>query len=395
MLSRGVASARSITVLAAGLSLLIAAELPAATAKSRTKSKTQLAREAVQRPLGVDPAFPLDHRRLLLAEELQRMWTRDADRLVYVVSQALPDGSSNQLPMLLAIAHAETNGRILLVSEAGAAGLAQATPIAYLTEGLQGRLFVTPDYLTGAEAYFLKKPLNDAEKIAEYVAEGGDRDFALELLYSAFKLRREGIPELEVLAPFGGAAYLDRVHRRDAHNLAVLEELEILFTRRAEKAALTRFAVRTRDEYRTMRDIQKVAWKQYQQDLVSERDKVLREEFGQDPEAIIRDRAYEACEVLARELDDRFSPYSMASFLVAHLQTKIDEAKELGVPSDELERITAGLYNGGGHNIKRMRTGLINYLPETQNYMKKVPETSRRLQQVLSRPEPNEPASAE
>ena len=62
------------------------------------------------------------------------MWTRDADRLVEVLQRAQHDTTdSPELTFLLAIAHAETNGRILDVSEAGAVGLAQATPVAFPT----------------------------------------------------------------------------------------------------------------------------------------------------------------------------------------------------------------------------------------------------------------------
>jgi hypothetical protein len=42
--------------------------------------------------------------------------------------------------------------------------------------------------------------------------------------------------------------------------------------------------------------------------------------------------------------------------------------------------MTAALYNGGSHNVKRMLAGLIVSLPETQRYMKKVPATARRLE---------------
>ena len=64
-----------------------------------------------------------------LARELSTMWTRNPDELVHVIddaSRAAPVSPS--VTLLLAIAHAETNGKILDVSEAGAVGLAQATP---------------------------------------------------------------------------------------------------------------------------------------------------------------------------------------------------------------------------------------------------------------------------
>jgi hypothetical protein len=46
--------------------------------------------------------------------------------------------------------------------------------------------------------------------------------------------------------------------------------------------------------------------------------------------------------------------------------------------------MTAALYNGGSHNVKRMIVGLISSLPETQRYMKKVPATRRRLDRSLA-----------
>ena len=46
--------------------------------------------------------------------------------------------------------------------------------------------------------------------------------------------------------------------------------------------------------------------------------------------------------------------------------------------------MTAALYNGGSHNVKRMLAGLIRTLPETEKYMKKVPATRRRLDGVIA-----------
>src|SRR5438128_6175703 len=107
-----------------------------------------------------------------LARELSTMWTRNPNELVRVV-----DGASRAAPvspsvtLLLAIAHAETNGKILDVSEAGAVGLAQATPIACRQEQIEGKMFVTADYTIGARAYILKKPLGDADRIATLVLD--------------------------------------------------------------------------------------------------------------------------------------------------------------------------------------------------------------------------------
>ncbi|MCU1245651.1 MAG: hypothetical protein JWN02_1561, partial [Acidobacteria bacterium] len=51
---------------------------------------------------------------------------------------------------------------------------------------------------------------------------------------------------------------------------------------------------------------------------------------------------------------------------------------------DKIEEMTAALYNGGSHNVKRMLAGLIASLPETQRYMKKVPATRRRLDHSIA-----------
>ena len=48
------------------------------------------------------------------------------------------------------------------------------------------------------------------------------------------------------------------------------------------------------------------------------------------------------------------------------------------------EAMTAALYNGGSHNVKRMLAGLIRTLPETEKYMRKVPATRRRLDGVIA-----------
>ena len=46
--------------------------------------------------------------------------------------------------------------------------------------------------------------------------------------------------------------------------------------------------------------------------------------------------------------------------------------------------MTAALYNGGAHNVKRMLAGLIASLPETERYMRNVPATRRRLDSVVA-----------
>jgi hypothetical protein len=146
----------------------------------------------------------ISHREHALARELSTMWTRNPDELVRVIddaSRAAP--TSPSVTLLLAIAHAETNGKILDVSEAGAVGLAQATPIACRQEQIEGKMFVTADYTLGARAYILKKPLGDADRIATLVLDHyGDKKTlkkARRLLTAARSLRREGVDELDLL----------------------------------------------------------------------------------------------------------------------------------------------------------------------------------------------------
>lgn len=336
----------------------------------------------------VVPPFPLSQRGIILAEELSRQWTRDARQLVAVLEQAVDEEpNSPPLTFLLAVAHAETNGKILIVSEAGAVGLAQATPSAYLREGGRGKLFVTPDYVAGSLAYILKKPLGDADTIATMVVEDSSDAAWAEartLLHAAFKFRREGVDELMLLQPYGGSAFIVELHEQDRHNLEVLQELETLLDHCASPLEMSLFQVRVREQYETLKLMQRFYWRRYQADLVSARDRLLRRAFQKEPKTILAQYAYQAAELAARELDDRFSPWSMARFLRDHLVTKMDQAYELGIPEQELERVTAGLYNGGSHNVLRMRTGLIRNLPETDNYMRKVPAMKARLDDALA-----------
>jgi len=377
----------------AGLALPAEAKKTTRTKRSRQRTATRRAPE--RKPVvetfslrAVDPEYPLDQDGRRLAQELANLWTRDADRLVSVVQAAQSDTvEPAPLTLLLAIAHAETNGRILLVSEAGAVGLAQATPIAYLTEGLEGNLFITRNYVVGARAYIMKKPLHDADMIATILLEDPSvqgRIRARELLDAAYKYRQEGVAELEVLIPYAGSSFRSELESDDRENLRVLDELSALLENGSDVAELTRFRDEARACYRAMRDLQKTVWKVYQQEIVAERDEVLRRTFSMEPSVVIQTMAYEASETLARELDERFSPRKMARFLNDHLLTKFDEAYELGVAEDAIERMTAGLYNGGGHNIKRMIAGLIADLPETVNYMRKVPATRRQLDATRS-----------
>src|SRR5215212_10288677 len=164
-----------------------------------------------------------------LAREMADMWTRNPEELVVVIDDAARSmPSAPSVTLLLAIAHAETNGKILDVSEAGAVGLAQATPIACRQEQFDGPLFVTKDYLIGSRAYILKKPLGDADTIASLVVAKDDakaRAKAKRLLKSARDLRREGIDELELLAPYASKKYFAAIESMDEHNVAALKKL--------------------------------------------------------------------------------------------------------------------------------------------------------------------------
>ncbi|MEK6374249.1 MAG: hypothetical protein AABO58_16300 [Acidobacteriota bacterium] len=323
-----------------------------------------------------------------LARELSTMWTRNPNELVRVIddaSRAAP--ASPSVTLLLAIAHAETNGKILDVSEAGAVGLAQATPIACRQEQVDGKLYVTADYTTGARAYIMKKPLGDADRIATMVLDkfGNQKTLrrAKRLLTAAKSLRREGVDELELLDVWAGDSFFQSIKKMDKHNQRVLKELETLLAKGSKKD-LRNFRNRARSEYRALRDKQHRAWMEYEYDLADRRDALLVAHFHERADVVKKTRPYEAGEFLAQELDVRFSPTKQAAFLVRHLERKSEEAQKLAKSKREVEGMTAALYNGGAHNVKRMLAGLIASLPETERYMRKVPATRRRLDGVVA-----------
>ncbi len=322
-----------------------------------------------------------------LAREMADMWTRDPEELVVAIDDAARSTpSSPSVTLLLAIAHAETNGMILDVSEAGAVGLAQATPVAYRQEGFEGKLFVTSDYLIGSRAYIMKKPLGDADTIASMVVEKDTpavRKKAKRLLVSAKELRREGIDELDLLEPFASKRYYAKIQAMDEHNKAVLNRLGRLLES-GSRAQLRTFRNEVRTEYRSLKQTQLTSWVKYQKELIAKRDRMLEEHFGLDDKYVKKAMAYEASEYLGEHLDDRFSAKSMARFLVRHLDRKSVEARKFAKSEKDVERWTAALYNGGSHNVKRMLAGLIRSLPETEKYMKKVPATRRRLDGVIA-----------
>ena len=322
-----------------------------------------------------------------LAREMAEMWTRDPEELVVAIDDAARSTpSAPSVTLLLAIAHAETNGMILDVSEAGAVGLAQATPVAYRQEAMDGKLFVTSDYLIGSRAYIMKKPLGDADTIASMVVEKDTpavRKKARRLLASAKELRREGIDELDLLSPYAAKRYYTRITAMDKHNKAVLNRLGKLLES-GSRAELRSFRNGVRTEYRALKQEQLAAWVRYQKELIAKRDTMLEKHFGMDHRTVKKTMAYEASEYLGEHLDDRFSAKSMSRFLVRHLDRKGVEARKLAKNDADVERMTAALYNGGSHNVKRMLAGLIRTLPETEKYMKKVPATRRRLDGVIA-----------
>lgn len=343
--------------------------------------------------LGEAAEESLERRLRALASELAEMRTERPEELVRVIDQAARSRNpSAPVTLLLAIAHAETRGNILEVSEAGAVGLAQTTPIAYLQEDYAGPVYITADYLVGARTYLAKKPLADAERIATIMIETGDTVRAKTLLQAAMKLRREGFEDLELLRPFSPRVFFTRLEQADARNVRMLRELRDLL-QRDDRRGLVEFRERVRRDYVVMRRTQRQAWKRYQQDLTRRRDEMLEKHF-QIPAAVVRkDTPYEASEYLGRELDERFSATRMAQFLVHHLERKAGEAQALVGDGDDLEEVTAALYNGGSQNVKRILVGLISYLPETDRYKKKVPETRRRLDRRLAETEPPKGAS--
>lgn len=350
----------------------------------------QPAREAT---LSEEGEEEIRRRVAVLAGELSRMWTKSPERLVSVIERASRQSkTSPPVTLLLAIAHAETNGMILDVSEAGAVGLAQATPVAYLQEDFKGKLFVTGDYLIGARAYITKKPLGDAYKIASVALDSGAGGMkrAKKLLRAAKTLRREGLNELEYLRPYARARFFDSLTVADKRNKAVLNELQNLLESN-DRPGLRRFRERVHAHYTDLRQEQLRTWKRYQKQLIAERDELLTDRFGARAKYLPEGLVYEASEFLAERLDERFSARLMAAFLVKHLETKAVEARRLTRIESRVEAMTAALYNGGSHNVKRMLAGLIASLPETEKYMKKIPATRRRLDATVARVETGGP----
>jgi len=323
------------------------------------------------RVLDDDPCWPLDQEGVEISRTLELLRTRDARQLVWVMQNSR--SAYDRLTLHLAIAHAETRGRILAVSESGAAGLAQATPIAILGEGVEGPLLMSEDYIRGAEAYFLKKPLGDADSIASFLLAGGAREQASSLLDAAWRLRREGLEELDLLQPWADEAFFERREIAEEENAAALQRLGALIEKRASLDAIKRFRDQTRARYRELRNVQRAGWRAYRDELSMRRDELLQEIYGVDASRVMQAAPYDAGEILASRLDVRFSPSLMADFLAHHLDTKRREAIAMGVSDEDIERVAIGLYNSGTPNMKRMIAGLIGSLPETDAYMRRVP----------------------
>jgi hypothetical protein len=324
--------------------------------------------------------------RAKLASEMERWVTRHPRQLVEVIADL---AETQPLPVpptfLLSIAWSETRGKVLAVSPAGAAGLAQATPAAYLSEELDGKLYVTTDYLTGTRAFIMKKPLGDALTISGRLLKKNtpaERKKARELITHAIDLRTEGMDELEALRPVANETFFRKIAEGEVYNLKTLQELETLIERGAPRAEMLRYNKRVQRDYTYLRNLQRNGWAKYEKSLTARRDALLKTKYGQSASTVITTRPYEAGEFLGETLDARFSPTHMAKFLAAHLETKQQQARALGIADENLDAWTAALYNGGAVNIKRMRAGLIGSLTETQKYMKAVPYRMERLEKA-------------
>jgi hypothetical protein len=328
-----------------------------------------------------------DEARDRLAEEMDRWKTRHPRQLVEVIANL---AEVRPLPVaptyLLSIAWSETRGKVLAVSPAGAAGLAQATPAAYMLEGFPGKLYVTTDYLMGTRAYIMKKPLGDAMSISADLLRRNTpatRKQAREMTERALELRREGMEELEALKPVGTPVFEQKIAELDAYNLEMLQKLASIIDRGAPRAELGRYNAQVKKDYTYLRNLQRTGWERYARSLEARRDSLLEERYGQKASTVILSRPYEAGEFLGEALDARFSPKQMAEFLAKHLETKQQQARELGIEETDLDQWTAALYNGGAVNVRRMQAGLIDSLRETQKYMKAVPARSALLEKIL------------
>lgn len=360
-----------------------AAEVPVAEMPLPPEEQQMVASAPEPEPVPPPPAEPPVFARGPVVEEMRRLWIRDPEILLDTLESASMVPGAPPLSFLLAIAHAETNGRPLLISEAGAVGLAQATPSAFLLEEFEGPLFVTREYVEGMRAYILKKPLGDAVAIASTAL--GERRATPEqipaLLAEARRLSRVGVDELRLLERWYGddlEAALESDYRRNEATLDLVER--VVATGELRQIEALRDSIRR--DYRALMDLQRRKWKQYEIEMTRRRDALLVERFGANGKELRGQVAYAAGEYLAQVFDARFSPAGAARFLAQHLHRKISEATRMGTEHDATS-LAAALYNGGAHNVLRMQAGLIESLPETDRYSQKVPSTRRRIEAAM------------
>lgn len=329
-----------------------------------------------------DPHFPLRSGEAALARRLSGMWTRDSAALVRLVSDARElEGSGLATELILAVAHAETNGRPWLVSEAGAVGLAQATPAAWIDEGFGGKLFITETYLEGTRAYLQKKPLYDAWVVSRRMLECGPDEEARRLLDQTWTLIGEGDAQIETLARFGSPELFRATEEASVRNEEIVGRLENLFeTPDAEE--IDRVGQEALLWYQLMKETQRENWVAYHDEITGRRDRLIREGLGLDPDQAKKNHAYLIAEFLGCELDARFLPAESARFLVRHLDSRFDDAEALGFSGADRERWALALYNGGSHNVKRLVAGLMRTLPETDRYVVKIPATRDSLSEA-------------
>lgn len=357
---------------------VVAVEEPPLAEETVVEETERVAVEPVQE-------VQLPFRREPVIDEMRRLWIRDPELLLETLENARSKHEQPPLAFLLAIAHAETNGRPLLASEAGAVGLAQATPTAFLIEEQDGPLFVTRSYVDGMRAYVMKKPIGDA--VAAVSAALGERRLppasAFGLIIEARRLRDVGVDEVRLLERWYEGSLEEALLADQRRNDAILDEAERVI-REGDEKTMRRFRDATRDEYRSLMAFQQRSWKRYYDELCARRDALLVEEYGTSSKELRGIMAYNAGEYLARVFDARFSPSQSAAFLVRHLDRKISEARSLEESSDDLTSLAAALYNGGAHNVLRMRVGLIESLRETERYSEKVPSTRRRIELAMA-----------
>ena len=219
----------------------------------------------------------IDSRIGALAREMADMWTRNPEELVVVIDDAARSmPSAPSVTLLLAIAHAETNGKILDVSEAGAVGLAQATPVAYHQEEMDGKLFVTRDYLIGSRAYIMKKP---SRRRHDRLHDRRQRHARPPQKRRTFSLPEEAPPRRHRRArpslAHGSQKYSPTIKKMDEHNKAVLARLgRLLDKARARSSA--RSATRPEGVPRPQGKAD-VVLVRYQKELIAERDQMLEQ----------------------------------------------------------------------------------------------------------------------